>query len=170
MKKLLLIAAVFMSLLSCKQTPKNDEKDLAQVNDVQEKYKSYGEQITADNALSAKEMSEKYDALQTGDTITAKFVTTVNSVCKMKGCWMTLDLPDAEESPMVKFKDYGFFVPKDIEGEKVIVEGIAFIEETSVEDQKHFAEDAGKSKEEIEQITEAKRSPGFLAHGVLIEE
>ena len=83
---------------------------------------------------------------------------------------MTLDLPDTNEDPMVKFKDYGFFVPKDIEGEEVIVEGIAFIEETSVEDLKHFAEDAGKSKEEIESITEPSKSPGFLAHGVLLKE
>ncbi|MBT8296250.1 MAG: DUF4920 domain-containing protein, partial [Gramella sp.] len=72
--------------------------------------------------------------------------------------------------PMVKFKDYGFFVPKDIEGSEVIVEGIAFIEETSVEDRKHLAKDAGKTSEEIDNITEPSRTFGFLAHGVLIKK
>ena len=170
MRKYLLISALLLSLFSCKQSNDENKKDLAMLNTVQQEYKSFGEEITPANSLSAEEMKLKFDALKPGDTITAKFTTSVNSVCKMKGCWMTLELPGANEEPMVKFKDYGFFVPKDIEGKEVIVEGIAFIEETSVEDQKHFAEDGGKSKEEIAAITQVKRSPGFLAHGVLLKE
>lgn len=136
----------------------------------QEEYESFGEKISAGNSLSALEMQQKYQALKPGDTIQAKFTTTVNSVCKMKGCWMELDLPDNEKDPMIKFKDYGFFVPKDIEGREVIVEGLAFIEEVSVEDRKHFAEDAGKTAEEIEAINEPEKSLGFLAHGVLLKK
>ena len=34
--------------------------------------------------------------------------------------------------------------------------------------QRHYAEDAGKSKEEIEKITEPKIAYTFLADGVLI--
>ncbi len=170
MKNHLLFFAFILILASCKQSTEQKKMDLAQLETSQEKFESFGEQITPENSLTAAQMKLKFDSLKPGDTINAKFRTNVNSVCKMKGCWMTLALPDSDEEPLVKFKDYGFFVPKDIEGKEVVVEGIAFIEETSVEDQKHFAEDAGKSKEEIASITETKRSPGFLAHGVLLKQ
>ncbi len=52
---------------------------------------------------------------------------------------------------------------------EAIVNGKAFVSETSVEELKHYAEDAGKSKEEIEAITEPKRTYGFLADGVLLK-
>ena len=75
-----------------------------------------------------------------------------------------------EQEAMVKFKDYGFFMPKDIDGETVIVEGKAFVEEMSVDDQRHYAEDAGKSKEEVAAISEPKRTLSFISNGVLLEE
>ncbi|PTX44136.1 uncharacterized protein DUF4920 [Christiangramia gaetbulicola] len=170
MKRYFIIAVCALGFVACKQNENEKKPELALADFTQQDYKSFGQEITPANSLSAKEMTAKYVSLQAGDTIPAKFSATINSVCKMKGCWMTLDLPGTDEDPMVKFKDYGFFVPKDIEGKEVIVEGIAFIEETSVEDQKHFAEDAGKTKEEIEAISEPSRSPGFLAHGVLIKQ
>lgn len=144
--------------------------DIASLTENQEKYISFGEEIDSRNSLTAEEMKQKYSELNVGDTITAKFSTTVNSVCKMKGCWMTLDLPGVDEDPMVKFKDYGFFVPKDIEGREVIVEGFAFVEETSVEDLKHFAMDAGKSQEDINEISQPEKTMSFLAHGVLLKK
>ena len=170
MKSYLLSAVVAIFLISCKQTPSEDEQEMAMLETAQQEYESFGEKITPNNALSAEEMREKYAGMKAGDTIQVKFGTTVNSVCKMKGCWMTLDLPETDDDPMVKFKDYAFFVPKDIEGANVIVEGKAFIEETSIEDQKHFAKDAGKTKEEIAAISESKRAMSFLAHGVLIKQ
>jgi hypothetical protein len=41
-------------------------------------------------------------------------------------------------------------------------------EVVSVEDLRHFAEDEGKSKEEIAKITQAKENITFEASGVLI--
>jgi hypothetical protein len=38
----------------------------------------------------------------------------------------------------------------------------------SVKQQKHYAEDAGKSKEEIEKIKEPKKETQFIAKGVLV--
>ena len=114
-------------------------------------------------------MANQYAQLKPGDTITTSFTTTVNSVCKMKGCWMNLEIP-GDEDVSVKFKDYGFFVPKDIEGKQVVVEGKAFLKEVSVKDQQHFAEDAGKSAQEIAAITEPKQELAFLANGVLLKQ
>ena len=114
-------------------------------------------------------MEEKFSNLKDGDTIEVSFKTTVNSVCKGKGCWMTLDLPQ-EEDVMVKFKDYGFFVPMDIEEKEVVVNGKAFVAEVSVEEQQHYAEDKGDSPEKIAAITQPKRTLTFLADGVLIKD
>jgi len=44
------------------------------------------------------------------------------------------------------------------------------VEETSVAELKHYAEDEGKSKKEIAEITAPKIEYKFLAHGVLISK
>ena len=69
---------------------------------------------------------------------------------------------------MVRFKDYGFFMPLDIAGREVIMNGKAFYQTTSVDDLRHYAEDAGKSQEEIDAITEPKRELAFLADCVIL--
>lgn len=166
MKYLLILPMLAaLSLSSCKNAEeKNSEpvaKDFA--------YNSYGEEISAESCLSAVEMEERFKNLKPGDTIEVSFKTKVNSVCKNKGCWMTLDLPQ-EEDVMVKFKDYGFFVPKDIEEKEVVVNGKAYVAEVSIEEQKHYAEDNGQTTEEVAAITQPKRTLSFLADGVLIKE
>ncbi|MBK8554335.1 MAG: DUF4920 domain-containing protein [Lewinellaceae bacterium] len=126
----------------------------------------FGAEVSADNAMS-------YDDLVTQmadkDSMPAKVMAKVGEVCQMKGCWMTL-VSDKEDAPemRVTFKDYGFFVPKDLGGKKVIIDGYAYVETTSVEDLRHYAEDGGKSKEEIEAITEPKEEMAFEATGVRI--
>lgn len=69
---------------------------------------------------------------------------------------------------MVRFKDYAFFMPQDIVGRTIVVEGAANIKEISVESQKHLAEDAGKSAAEIAKITDSKESITILADGVVV--
>jgi hypothetical protein len=109
-----------------------------------------------------------YDGLSTNDTLTTKFVGKVKEVCQAKGCWMKVELSNGNEA-MVRFKDYGFFVPRDIAGKNVVVDGLAFVEEMSVEDQKHYAKDAGANEEELSKITTPKKTYGFEASGVLIK-
>ena len=70
----------------------------------------------------------------------------------------------------IRFKDYGFFMPKDCSGKEVIFEGKAFYDTTTVEMLKHYAMDGGKSKEEIEKITEPEINLSFLASGVLLKQ
>jgi uncharacterized protein (DUF302 family) len=81
---------------------------------------------------------------------------------------MTLDM-DGENEVMVKFKDYGFFMPLNAEGD-VVVNGKAYVSETSIDELRHYAEDAGKSEEEIAAITESKRTYSFEADGVLLKQ
>jgi hypothetical protein len=68
----------------------------------------------------------------------------------------------------VTFKDYGFFMPLNSAGRSLVLSGIAMNDTTSVETLRHYAEDAGKSKEEIEAITEPEVELVFEATGVYI--
>ena len=108
--------------------------------------------------------------LDTADSVNVVMKAKVSEVCQAKGCWMNLVDPVAssDESLFVKFKDYAFFVPKDIAGRDVLVEGLAFKEETSVSELRHYAEDAGKSEEEIAKITEPVTEKKFMATGVVL--
>lgn len=91
---------------------------------------------------------------------------TVAEVCQVKGCWMIL--VDGDTKVRVTFKDYGFFMPKDLAGKKVVVEGVLSEEVLSEQDARHYAEDAGKSHAEIAKITGDQRELGFEATGVVV--
>lgn len=130
---------------------------------------SFGEKISEEEAKDASYMASKYQTMTIADSLEAKMKAKVVGVCQAKGCWMTLDLENGNEV-MVKFKDYGFFMPKDIAGKEVIVNGKAFVNEVSVDEQRHYAEDAGKTVEEIASITQPKRTFSFEANGVLIQQ
>lgn len=132
------------------------------------KMQYFGEKIKAKNAISYDVMLDK---LATTEPLKVKVRGKVQSVCQEKGCWMTIVSDDKSKPVMfVKFKDYAFFVPKNIQGKEAIVEGEAYYEETSVKELKHYAEDEGKSKAEIDAITEPKRELKFMASGVIIIE
>lgn len=164
MKSFNILLVVFAMVLSCKgqNTDKNQESP-------QNILRSFGEKIEADDAKNTKKMLADYNAMNQNDTLQSKFVAKVKEVCKAKGCWMKLELANGEEA-MVKFKDYGFFMPMDIEGKEVVVNGLAFLEAMSVEDQKHYAEDGGATADELAKIIAPKRSYGFEADGVLLKE
>jgi hypothetical protein len=167
MKNLLYVFAMVVLIVSCNDSKKNETAATEAI--VQEiSYQSFGEKIDDKGVLSISEIEEKYKNLKPGDSVGVKFKSEVKAVCQSKGCWMRMDM-GAEEA-MVKFKDYGFFMPKDIAGQEVIVDGVAFIEEVSVDEQRHYAEDAGKTPEEIAAITEPKRTLSFTSSGVLIPE
>lgn len=125
---------------------------------------TYGKAINAEQAVAITELQQKLEA----DTVyTGKIEGKVVEVCKKKGCFMKLERPTGE-AIMVKFTDYAFFMPQDIVGKTVVVEGQAKVNETSVERLKHFAEDAGKSKEEIAKITTPKKDIVIVADGVVV--
>ena len=161
MKNVLFACICVFLLNSCKH------KAEAQTDEIV--YKSFGKTIIKDDAIQAASMASHYKTMRLGDSINTKMTAKVNSVCQAKGCWMRLDLEDGHEV-MVKFKDYGFFMPKDIAGKTVIVNGKAFVEEVSVDEQRHYAEDAGKSADEIASITKPKRTLSFEADGVLLAQ
>lgn len=168
MKKLALLFVLSAALFACKKGKENQKQQEKEV--VEEVYSSFGDEISDKGYISSIDALTKYQTLKSGDTINLKFASLVNEVCSKKGCWMKLPAGDTDETIMVRFKDYGFFMPLNSKGKEVIVEGKAFVKEVSVDELKHYAEDAGKSKEEIAKITEPKLEFAFEANGVLMKD
>lgn len=154
MKKffLLLLFVIAGSLAMQAQTPQSADKDVF-----------YGSVVTSEGAISIPEMEGKVKDNKYQGKIRGK----VTEVCQEKGCWMKLENANGEKL-MVKFKDYGFFMPKNIVGKEVILDGEASVNQVSVKQQKHYAEDAGKSKEDVAKIRQPKKEMQFVAKGVLV--
>lgn len=116
--------------------------------------------ITVDQLFSLMRSSEK----KTGFTVKLKAV--VNQVCEKEGCRIKVQSPDG--SMLVKMKDHKFLVPLVLNGKTIVIDGIAEEKLTTVEQLRHYAEDAGKSKEEIARITEPKKEITVQAKGILV--
>lgn len=126
---------------------------------------SFGKKIDDKGAVAATSLQDKMAGKETAQI---KVSGVVESVCQVKGCWVQVKLNNGE-TMRVKFKDYGFFLPKDIAGRTVIMEGEAKVKTTPVAELQHYAHDAGKSKEEIARIKDPKRELTFVADGVLLK-
>ena len=127
----------------------------------------YGEKISADNAMP---IADAVTQLSKGkDQVDGKIRARIVEVCEKKGCWVKLDLGNGETAT-VKMKDYGFFLPLAAKGKTVVIDGEMKMKTTSVAELRHYAEDAKKSKEEIEAIKEPKKEVRVMAKGIVVVE
>ena len=126
---------------------------------------NYGKKIDKKGAISVQQLEK---SLAKQENFNGKIEGQVVQVCTKKGCFLTIQREGQEEPIMVRFTDYGYFVPQDLVGKTVVVEGKAKVKETTVEWQKHYAEDMGKSKEEIAKITKPRKDISVVADGVLV--
>ncbi len=162
----LFLVIISFGIVSCQSEAKQEEDKSLDLTS----YEQYGEEFEVTNVLTNADVRAEFSNLENGDSIQVQFKAPMNDVCKMKGCWMVVDLGN-NETARVSFKDYGFFVPTESEaGTEVIMNGWAHVKETSVDDLRHLAEDAGKSKEEIEAIVEPEVGYSFVADGVFIKK
>ena len=123
-------------------------------------YISHGDKIDSKEAISIDRFLNEVSESRSSYKVKA----TIEEVCQMKGCWMTLRNEEGANI-RVTFKDYGFFVPKDISGKEVIIEGLAQKEVLEEDMARHYAEDGGK-----EYNDSMRNTISFVAHGVLGEE
>jgi hypothetical protein len=93
----------------------------------------------------------------------------VTEVCQKEGCWLRLSTTKtSDDAIFVKMKDHAFLVPKDLAGKMIVVRGEVVKKQQSVDEQKHYLEDAGATKEEINAITQAKEVYEMEASGVKV--
>jgi len=123
-------------------------------------YKSYGEIVDQEGAIETNALIQLIDS----EDKNFKVKGVVEEVCQMKGCWLTLK-NDQGKSIRITFKDYGFFVPKDISGKEVIIEGTASLILQTEDVARHYAEDVGKDYNES-----MRKEISFVANGVLVKE
>ena len=122
----------------------------------------YGEAISAQGtAVSPADVQAKL----VNNAFEGKVTGKVTEVCKSMGCWIKLEKADGT-SLMVKSKDHGFFMPQNLVGKTVVIEGTASVKEVTEAKRKHLAEDAGKSKAEIKKIKGDVKEVQFIATGV----
>lgn len=171
MKKILILLAVSVMLYSCGNDKTNneepDQQDTTMTQSDEEDLPStgnFGLAIDDEGALTVEEMMA---LLKDADSVETKVMGMVSEVCQMKGCWMTMEVGEGV-AMRVRFKDYGFFVPKDCAGKEAVMQGKVKKTLISVEELQHYAEDAGESEEEIAKITEPEEEISFLAEGVII--
>ena len=155
---LLGISLLFACNSGVKHTESNDPSASAEDG-------RYGERIAGNNPISGVDL---LTMLTEKDSVWVTLRSTIAANCQSSGCWMDLDLGSGQVAK-VTFKDYAFFIPLDSKGKTATIEGFAKKEVIPVELLKHYAEDEGKSQEEIDAITEPEQSYIFEAIGVIIE-
>lgn len=74
---------------------------------------------------------------------------SVTAVCQAKGCWMTMAGKKITSRARVTFKDYAFFVPKDVKGKRVKLRGEVKVKMLGEAERKHLAEDGRVPVSEI---------------------
>ena len=170
MKKILMIILATTAFVACKEEIKEDQVPAVNDEQVEEvAYMSYGERIDPTSAIEAAKLGAFYEGMKAGDTMQVTVKGMIQDVCVNKGCWIKMPVNNTETA-FVKFKDYGFFLPKNGTDKEVVLRGKAYKSITPKEELIHYAEDAGDSKEDIAKITEDKVTYAFMADGALVEE
>jgi hypothetical protein len=88
---------------------------------------------------------------------------TIEAACEKKGCWMQV-VPEPGKSGMrVTFKDYGFFVPKDVKGKTARMQGTVAIKTLSKDEADHLEGEGAKLSRNADGTA---RELSFVASGV----
>lgn len=157
MKKLLIVCVVFLlPVITMAQPPAGN----ALPGD------KYGEITSVQGAVDIASIPAKLEA---GSSINTLVKAKVLDVCPKRGCWLKVAVNDSTEA-FVKMKDYAFFAPLAIKGKTVVMDAVASIKTTPVDELQHYAKDAKKSPAEIAAITEPKKEITFLASGIEVIE
>ncbi len=172
MKKVLCLMVLISGIWACQNNETSEKETATESQEAktqeQTKPKNFGKVITADGAMSLQDLLGQMESKDS--ILNIKVMGKVGDVCQKKGCWMNVTDANSDKEIFVQFEDYGFFMPKDLTGSTVAMTGKAYVAVTSVEELKHYAEDEGKTKEEIAAITEPESQLKFLADGVVIVE
>lgn len=115
------------------------------------------------SAISVAELVARMDKSMDPQTVTIK--APLSAVCQNAGCWVQVPKPDGKPL-MVRFKNHFTIPPATPTGTESFIHGVAYWDTVSVKALRHFAEDAGKSLEEISKITQPEFKLNFEGDGI----
>ena len=161
-----LLLITLLSLGACADPVADAPHDATEADAADVAAGAFGEAVPNGDALSPDEVIADPD-VYAGKTVVVEGV--VREVCQMAGCWLTFSDADGQtvrvNVPRDESESYVFTFPKDVSGQTVRVAGTLEVETTSVEDQRHYAEDGGASEDAVAAITEPKRTLVLTALG-----
>ena len=166
MKKYILTLASIALLSACQSNHEAEHSNGETEADTLVADGVYGKEFDGENAISMDSLESLMAAGQEIENV--KVSGTIKEVCQAEGCWMTIGKKDGS-GMRVTFNDHAFVIPKNLAGKTAMFEGKAFIENTSVDELRHYAADEGKSEAEIAKITAPTSELVFDAEGVMIQ-
>jgi hypothetical protein len=165
MRQLVLLSSIVLFFIACQSQSQKQPTSAEHKSVTAEGDTIFGADFNVQNPLTSTELAEKMGNQKSKQL---QVSGTIKKVCQKKGCWLTLPLTDTS-TLRVRFKNYGFFVPKDISGQEVVLNGKAYYDTITVQMRRHYARDAGKPEEEIKAINEPLVKLAFTAEGVLLK-
>ena len=114
-------------------------------------------------AITVAELVARMDKSKDPQTVTIK--APLSAVCQNAGCWVQVPKPDGKPL-MVRFKNHFTIPPATPSGTESFIHGVAYWDTVSVKALRHYAEDAGKSIEEINKITQPEFKLNFEGDGI----
>ena len=124
--------------------------------------KHFGAPFTDAKVISLEKAMSDVDKIASKPV---KIEGEIKDVCQAKGCWLVIT--DGDRAMRVSFKDYGFFVPKDAAGKKVVLEGTVDKKSISEMHAQHIAEES-KEKTDPSTIKGPQQILTMVATGVEI--
>jgi len=116
--------------------------------------------------LSVDEAIGKFKDSATQDEVI--IAGQVKEVCQKSGCWLML--PSSRHGNIrVRFKDYGFKVPKGLKGKRIVLKGTLREKWVSAANIRHYMRDAGSTPEEIAQVKKPQKRFQITASGILAD-
>ena len=119
--------------------------------------------VNESEAISVAELVAQMDRSKAPQVFTIK--APLSAVCQNAGCWVQVPKPDGKPL-MVRFKNHFTIPPSTPIGTETYIHGIAYWDTVSVKALRHFAEDAGKSMQEIEKINRPEFKLNFEGDGI----
>ncbi len=178
MKKLFIISILAISITACNQgdtNAANNTKDTtSNKSEAQTASKDHVYGATFDYKTPAKLVDLMKDASKLDTTKDYAVEAVITQVCQKKGCWFNAEDGNGGDIfvKIVSADDNAEEVGIPMTtatGSSLVFYGTPKYREVSVKQQRHYLEDAGKSKAEIDAITKPKMAWRFFATGVVIK-
>lgn len=148
--KVAFLLSLVLGLFACSNV-KNVKTDFGEIR------------VTNTDVISIAELVNIMDKSKTPYTTTLK--APLSAVCQNAGCWVQVAKPDGK-ALTIRFKNHFTIPPSTPIGTESLIHGVAYWDTVSVKALRHYAEDAGKTMDEINKITQPEFKLNFEGDGI----